>query len=101
MRQLTCLVCLAVFTANAWAAEPRLITARLNGLDLAINEATGSLVELAFPATGTILTANPQNASLLDVAYPIEAFPPLRLASRFSKATVTKEARGSRLPGIL
>jgi len=94
MRRLAYLVCLAVLAANAWAAGPRPTTVRLNGLDLAIDEATGSLVELAFPAIGTILKAEPQNASMLDVAYPIKAFPPLRLASRFSKATVTKQANG-------
>jgi len=94
MRRLAYLAYLAGLAANVCAAGPRPIKVRLNGLDLAIDETTGSLVELAFPAVGTILKAEPQNASMLDVAYPIKAFPPLRLASRFSKAEITKDSNG-------
>jgi hypothetical protein len=92
LRQLIPFACFAVFAMVASAAEPEVTKVRLNGLDLAIDEVTGSLVNIAYPSAGVILEARPDTASLLDVAYPVESFPALRLASRFSKATVTRGA---------
>lgn len=80
--------------ATAWAGESGVYKTRLNGLEVGVDEQTGSWVYLAYPATGVILKATGESAGLLDVAYPIELFAPLRLASRFSKARVEKESNG-------
>jgi len=58
----------------------------LNGLTLVFDEQTGNLLRLAHPATGVMLQAPPEAAGLLDLAYPVPAFTPMRLASGFSAA---------------
>jgi hypothetical protein len=63
----------------------------LNGLSFGINEQTGNIVSISYPATGMILDVPQESAGLLDLAYPSEAFPTLRLASRFSTARLIKE----------
>lgn len=78
----------------AWAGEPSLFRLSLNSLDIGIDSETGSLVLLSYPATGVILEALPENAGLVDLAYPVESFTPMRLASRFSRAHVAKEGNG-------
>jgi len=75
------------------AVEPTVVTLALNGLELGIDQGTGSIVRLACPATGAILEGAPASAGLLDVAYPVEAFMPMRLASRFSRANFVKDAK--------
>lgn len=61
------------------------IEATLNGLKITINKESGSIIELSYPGPGKILEAKPGTGGILDVAYPIPEFEPLRLASRFSK----------------
>ncbi|MHC4122952.1 MAG: hypothetical protein ACYSSI_05205 [Planctomycetota bacterium] len=62
----------------------------LNGLSISIDEQTGCLVELSYPSTGVILQAKPDSGGLLDIAFPVDGVEPMRLASRFSKAQLTK-----------
>jgi hypothetical protein len=66
----------------------------MNGFQIGINEGNGGIVKLAYPGVGTILEASPESAGLLDVAYPVKEFVPLRLATRYSKATITREGDG-------
>lgn len=73
------------FVSATSAATP---TITLNGLTIGVDEETGSILYLAYPEVGVILQATPQAAGLLDMAYPVDAFVPLRLASRFSKARI-------------
>ena len=73
-------------------AETR--TVRLNNLKLGIDERTGSLVRLSYPATGVILQAPAESVGLVDLAYPLDSFAALRLASRFSRARVMTEGKG-------
>ena len=68
-----------------------------NGAEIGIDEQTGCIVRLSHPATGIMLSAQPETAGLLDVAYPAKEFFPLRLASQFSKARLTKEPDGIRI----
>lgn len=82
--------CLIVFLITSRIVGASVTRVTLNGLDLRIDEQTGSLVYLSYPATGVILQASPESAGLLDVAYPIESFAPLRLATQFSKARIAK-----------
>jgi hypothetical protein len=86
-----CLALTAVSTLAARAATHRL---QINELELGIDEKTGSLVDMGYPATGVILESPAEAAGLLDLAYPVRTFLPLRLASRFSQARVVNEDGG-------
>jgi len=66
----------------------------LNGLEIRINPDTGALLSLVYPQVGTFLATDATSAGLLDLAYPVEEFPPLRLAARFSKAQIQNTADG-------
>ncbi len=68
---------------------------RLNGLDIGIDEQTGSIVSMRHPQVGTILRAEPRSAGLLDVAYPLDSFGPMRLNSRSSRAQISSDAQGA------
>ena len=80
-----------------------------NGLTFGIDRDTGNLAYLSSAATGPILIAADGPGGLLDLAYPLPAFAPMRLGSEHSQARVvpspdgvliTWEALGpSRLPG--
>jgi hypothetical protein len=74
----------------ATTAGARVVKVRLNNLEIGIDDETGSIVSLNSPYTGELLEASPEAAGLLDVAYPVESFTSMRLASRFSKATITQ-----------
>src|SRR5436309_1223254 len=73
------------------AAFAGTITTTLNGLDISIDETHGDIVKLSYPQVGTILEASADAAGLLDLAYPIKEFVPLRLGSRYSVAKVVRE----------
>ena len=64
---------------------------KINDLDFGVDEQTGGIVSLSYPATGMIITAGPQSAGLLDIAYPFDAFPTMRLATCFSKVRLIKD----------
>ena len=68
----------------------RTVEATLNGLKLTFDETTGNLLAVSYGSgVGEVatefLSSSAEAGSLLDLAYPIAAFEPLRLASRFSK----------------
>jgi hypothetical protein len=97
------LLCLGVaffaarFSAPSQAAEKpaAAVTATLNGLSVVLDERTGSILSLTSPGAGEMLRTTPDCASILDLAYPLPQFEPLRLASRFSAgAQITKAAEG-------
>lgn len=60
------------------------IQAELNGLSLTFDADSGAILELEYPGPGVMLKTVPEYAGLLDVAYPIPQFEPLRRASRYS-----------------
>jgi hypothetical protein len=91
------LICSILSKGLAGATQPSVVNIKLNGMEIHVDARTGSIVYLYYPATGTILKSNPALAGLVDLAYPIEAFTPLRLASRFSAAKVSKETNGIRI----
>lgn len=76
---------------SAWASEPNVLKVNFNGLDIGIDRETGSLLQLSSSSTGVILKASAETAGLVDLAYPVESFIPMRLASRFSRAEVAQE----------
>ena len=82
---------LALGTPTAvWAQSPGNkpsagVGARLHCLQVALDPATGSILRLEYPGPGTVLETTADQASMVDLAYPIPQFEPLRLASRFSQ----------------
>lgn len=76
------------------SAPPDTVHLRLNGLDITLDAQNGSLRQLAGPEVGVILDASPDSAGLVDVAFPVREFVPLRLASRFSKAGIEVDENG-------
>ena len=72
------------------------VTAELNGLQITLDSRSGSILQLSYPGPGTILRSSPDRAGILDLAYPVKDFEPLRLASRFSDG-----ARIETSPGLV
>lgn len=77
------LVAAAVLLATS-ASAAKTVDATLNGLRLTFDADSGSILEMSYPGPGTLLESTPDKATLLDAAYPIKQFAPLRLASRYS-----------------
>jgi len=73
------------------AQKPSVVKATLNGLQLVFDAQSGSILTMTYPATGVMLQSTPDSAGIVDMAFPVKEFEPLRLASRFSKnAQITK-----------
>lgn len=84
LSRLTCGV--AVFlsgVAVATATEATIV--QLNGLEIELDNRSGAIRRLAYAGPGTLLEAEGAEAGLIDVAYPVEQFEPLRLAARYSR----------------
>lgn len=92
MPQRTLLLTLLFTLLNGARAEP--LRTVLNGLEIALDRETGCLVHLASEATGAILTAAEGRASLLDAAYPVASFHPMRLGCRNARASVSQDSGG-------
>ena len=71
---------------TTYAQPPGTVEADLNGLKVVFDPKSGSLRRLAYPGVGAMLEAAPGRGSLIDLAYPVPDFEPLRLAPRFSEA---------------
>ena len=88
----------AIFSSAGRTDEPStkprpVLRATLNGSEFTLDTRTGSILRMTAPAVGTVLETTADAASLVDLAYPVEQFEPLRLASRFSsdaKITLSK-----------
>ena len=65
----------------------RTVETVLDGLHVTLDAETGSIIRLVYPGLGTMLESLPDMASIIDLAYPIKEFEPLRLASRYSRST--------------
>ncbi len=63
----------------------------INGLKIGLNQRTGNIIELSYGNIGSFL--NEKDGGLLDIAYPVTDFPPLRLSTRYSKAYIHKEGQ--------
>lgn len=70
------------------------VEAVLNGLRVTIDSNTGSITGLQYPGPGKILKASTESASVVDIAYPVKGFEPLRLASRYSSGADVKASEG-------
>ncbi len=67
------------------ARSTQRVTATLNGFEIVLDAHTGSILRLSSPGAGTMLDTTAGAAGIVDVAYPVEEFGPLRLASRYSR----------------
>lgn len=63
----------------------------LNDLEIVLDSETGAIRQLRYAGPGTLLDAEADEAGLVDVAYPLEAFEPLRLAARHSRGAVIEK----------
>lgn len=96
LKKALALILLSLFFQVPGIAQGRTgqITAELNGLQITLDSDTGSIIRLTYPGPGIMLDTPVKHASIVDAAYPVEEFLPLRLASRFSKnaeVEVTKQ----------
>ena len=67
----------------------------LNGLHFTIDRNSGSIVRLGLSGVGVLLETSPDSASIIDMAFPVKEFEPLRLAARFSQnAKIEKTTDG-------
>jgi hypothetical protein len=78
------------FLATGHAAA-RKIT--LKALEIGIDEKNGGIVSLRYPGVGEILATEPEAAGLLDLAFPLASYVPMRLATRFSRAVIEESAQ--------
>src|SRR6476620_6724042 len=67
------------------------VEATLNGFQFVFDEQSGSILRMSYPATGVMLETTPDSAGIVELAFPVKEFEPLRLASRYSNnARITK-----------
>ncbi len=75
--------------------KQEIVEASLNGLKITIDANTGSIIKLQREGGVVMLEADPEYAGLIDLAYPVREYDPLRLASRFSeKPEIRKTKNG-------
>ncbi|HBQ63893.1 MAG TPA: hypothetical protein DD727_03015, partial [Clostridiales bacterium] len=67
----------------------------INQLTVILDDSNGGILSLSHPKARQILSVAPEQACLLDVAYPIPSFIPMRLAARFSRAEISGEENGA------
>jgi hypothetical protein len=73
--------------------ENYVVKATLNGLEFSFDARSGSILRMSYPGTGVMLQTTADSAGIVDLAFPVKEFEPLRLASRFSKnVQITKGA---------
>jgi hypothetical protein len=72
-------------------------TVKAHGLEISIDRNNGGITSISHPSTGMLLNIDSERAGLVDLAYPIETFYPLRLSTRFSRATVSGWEKGVKI----
>ena len=97
MRWLVAGICLTAATVGgAGMAKGATVTATLNGLKLEFDRTSGALVRMEYPGPGVLLEAAGSEAGLVDAAFPLPEFEPLRLGARHS-AGATVEIAGDKV----
>ncbi len=88
MHRRLCFTAILIFTVGSIVAQQppqAVVKATLNGLEFTFDSESGSILSMSYPATGTMLQTSRDSAGIVDLAFPVMEFEPLRLASRFSK----------------
>lgn len=94
MAVIGCMVLAALGNVSAPEATPGTVTATLNGLEIVLDQETGAIRRMSYEGPGLLLEAEAGEAGLVDVAYPIEEFEPLRLAARHSRGARIEQGEG-------
>jgi len=81
---LVVLAALSAGGAEAVSGPGQVVTATINGLEIALDAKTGSILGLSYPGPGKMLQTTPDAGGILDLACPQGNHPALRRASRFS-----------------
>ncbi len=68
------------------------VSLKLNDLQIVLDGRTGAIRRLEYPGPGVLLDADAAEAGLVDAAYPIEQFEPLRLSARYSSDVAIEQA---------
>src|SRR3954471_10512860 len=87
---------LLIISASRAQQSADVVKATLNGLEFVFDAQSGSIVGLQHAGTGTMIRTSPDSAGMIDLAFPVREFEPLRLASRYSK-----NARITVVPGTV
>ena len=71
----------SIFTGKIIADDSSwgVVKAVLNGLEITLDHKTGNIIGLNYPGPGQMLQAEPTEAAIIDLAYPIEKFEMLRI----------------------
>lgn len=84
---------LLIFAAARGITASNMVT--LNDIEIGIDDKSGCITRLARADLGVLLDAKPESAGLVDLAYPMKAFTPMRLASRFSAGVSISQSKDS------
>ena len=76
------------------AQQPVGLKVTLNGLQFVFDKQSGSILRMSYPATGIMLRTTADRAGLVELAYPVKEFEPLRLASQDSKNALITNGKG-------
>lgn len=76
-------------------AHAKTVTVTFNQLEIGLDDATGGIVSMKSPYSKPLITSSVQQAGMLDVAYPLETFAPMRLSSRFSSGAKIQRKKDS------
>jgi hypothetical protein len=93
IQQLFTCVVLATLLMSFLVSHVAARTITLNGLEVGIDEKDGGIVSLRYPGVGEILASEPDAAGLLDLAFPLAGYVPMRLATRFSRAVIEESGQ--------
>lgn len=63
---------------------PAAVKIELNNTQIDLDEHTGGILRMQHGGPGVIVQSDVDHAGMIDMAYPVEHFEPLRLANRFS-----------------
>jgi hypothetical protein len=104
------LAAVVLFLGELGSARAAAVSASLNGLTITFDQSSGAILRLEYPGPGVLLDAGAGEAGLVDLAYPVPEFEPLRLAARCSsgaeiqqstnRVTVRIPALGATRPGF-
>ena len=85
-----------IFIIGGICAQPQsgVVKANLNNLEFIFDAQTGSILRMSYPATGIMLQTIADSAGIVELAYPVKEFEPLRLASRYSKNAKITQGKG-------
>ena len=84
-----------VFGESRVEKDNDVIKTALNGLAISVDRDTGGILSLEYEGVGKFLETDAANAGILDLAYPIQEFEPLRLASRYSRGAQVTASNNS------